>query len=66
MSWLCPVILGYGRKGKIMRDYVILTDSGTDLSPAKAEEIGVRVLDLMVIMEGGEPTPNREVDPKSF
>lgn len=49
-----------------MRDYVILTDSGTDLSPAKAEEIGVRVLDLMVIMEGGEPTPNREVDPKSF
>ncbi|MBQ9112899.1 MAG: DegV family protein [Clostridia bacterium] len=49
-----------------MRDYVILTDSGTDLSPAKAEELGVRVIDLMVIMEGGEPTPNRDVDPKEF
>ena len=49
-----------------MRDYVILTDSGTDLSPEKAKEIGVRVIDLMVIMEGGEPTPNREVAPKDF
>ena len=49
-----------------MRDYVILTDSGTDLSPAKAKEIDVRVLDLMVIMENEEPKANSAVDPKEF
>ncbi len=49
-----------------MRDYVILTDSGTDLSAQVAKELDLKVLDLMVIMEGGEPTPNSAVDPKEF
>ena len=50
-----------------MRDYVILTDSGTDLTMEKAKEVDVRVLDLMVIKEG-DPTPylNSEVDVKEF
>ncbi len=50
-----------------MRDYVILSDSGTDLTPALAKEIDVRVLDLMVIMEGEpEPKPDSAVDHKEF
>ena len=49
-----------------MRNYVILSDSGTDLTPAIAKEIDVRVLDLMVIMEGQEPKPDSAVDHKEF
>ncbi len=49
-----------------MRDYVILTDSGTDLSPEMAEKLGIKILDLMVIMDGEEPKPNSSVDPKEF
>lgn len=54
-------------KGKKMRDYVILTDSGTDLTREKAKEVDVTVLDLMVIKEGDPtPYPNSEVDVKEF
>ncbi len=50
-----------------MRDYVILTDSGTDLSAAMAEKLGIRILDLMVLMEGEDaPRPNSSVEPKEF
>lgn len=50
-----------------MRDYVILSDSGTDLTPALAKELDIRVLDLMVIMEGEpEPKPDSTVDHKEF
>lgn len=50
-----------------MRDYVILSDSGTDLSPALAKDLDVRVLDLMVIMEGEpQPKPDSAVDHKEF
>ena len=49
-----------------MRNYVILSDSGTDLTPAMAKEIDVRILDLMVIMEGQEPKPDSAVDHKEF
>ena len=49
-----------------MRDYVILTESGSDLDAAKAEELGVRVLDLTVIKEGEEPIADSEMDIKGF
>jgi DegV family protein with EDD domain len=49
-----------------MRNYVILSDSGTDLTPAMANEIDVKILDLMVIMEGQEPKPDSSVDHKEF
>ena len=49
-----------------MRNYVILSDSGTDLSPTIAKEIDVKILDLMVIMEGQEPKPDSAVDHKEF
>ena len=49
-----------------MRDYVILTDSGTDLSAELAKKIDVTVLDLMVIMENDDPKPNSSVDAKEF
>ena len=50
-----------------MRDYVILSDSGTDLPKDLAKELNVRVLDLMVIMEGEpEPKPDSAVDHKEF
>ena len=50
-----------------MRNYVILSDSGTDLTPAMAKEIDVRILDLMVIMAGDPtPKPDSTVDHKEF
>ncbi len=50
-----------------MRDYVILTDSGTDLCPAKAAEYDIKILDLTLIKEGDPtPYPNSEVDAKEF
>lgn len=49
-----------------MRDYVILTDSGTDLSYETAEQLGISMLDMTVIKEGDTPRPNSEVDVKEF
>lgn len=49
-----------------MRDFVILTDSGSDLDAAKASELGVRVLDLTVIKEGEEPIADGKMDIKEF
>ncbi len=50
-----------------MREYVILTDSGTDLPAPKAREIDITVLDLTVLKEGDPtPYPNSEVEPKEF
>ncbi|MBO7310901.1 MAG: DegV family protein [Clostridia bacterium] len=49
-----------------MKDFIILTDSGTDFSKDMAAELGVKVLDLVVMREGFEPTPNGEVDAKEF
>ncbi len=50
-----------------MRDYVILSDSGTDLSAAKAAELDIKILDLTVLKDGDPtPYPNSEVDAKEF
>ena len=50
-----------------MKDYVIITDSGTDFTKEMAKDLDVQVIDLMVIMEGDPtPKPNGEVDPKEF
>ncbi|MBE6577424.1 MAG: DegV family protein [Ruminococcaceae bacterium] len=49
-----------------MRDYVILTDSGTDLSAEMAKQLDIEILDLMVIMENEEPRPNSSVETKEF
>ncbi len=50
-----------------MREYIILTDSGTDLSSKKAKELDITVLDLTVLKEGDStPYPNSEVDAKEF
>lgn len=50
----------------IMRDYVILTDSGSDLSKDKASEIGVKVIDLTVVKEGEAPVCDSQVDLAEF
>ncbi len=49
-----------------MNNYVILTDSGTDLTKEMAQECGVEIIDLTVSIEGKEPVPNSEVDPKEL
>ncbi len=55
------------RKYYTMRDYVILTDSGTDLSAETAKQLGIHTLDLLVIMEGdADPRLNSDVDPREF
>ena len=45
-----------------MNNYVILTDSGTDLTKEMVEELGVEMLDLYVTLEGEEPRPNGDLD----
>lgn len=49
-----------------MNEYIILTDSGTDLSKKEAEKLGVELLDLSVTVEGNEPVPNSSLDPKEL
>jgi len=49
-----------------MRDYVIVTDSATDLTKEMATQLGVQTIQLEVIMDGAEPKPNDCVEPKAF
>ncbi len=47
-------------------EYVIITDSGSDLSKELAEELGVRIVPLSYSLDGGEPIPGDKVDLKAF
>ena len=49
-----------------MNQYVLLTDSSSDLSPALAKELGVEILALEVVMDDGSTKRNDEVDVKEF
>ena len=48
----------------IMSNYVIFTDSCCDLSREMSASLGLRVLQMDVIMEGAKPTPNDKLDIK--
>jgi len=45
---------------------VIITDSGSDISPEMSKEWGVKVVPLSYTMDGGDPIPGDQVDPKEF
>ena len=47
-------------------DYIILTDSGSDLTLEQVSELDISLIDLSVLVENEEPKKNREVDVKSF
>ena len=52
-----------------MKDYIIITDSSCDLSPALAEETQIEVIPLHLTMEGKEYKnflDGREIDTKAF
>lgn len=49
-----------------MSPYVIVTDSSCDLPQSLVAEYGLEVVQLAVSMDGGEPTPNNELDIKDF
>ena len=49
-----------------MQNYIILTDSGTDISPKKAAELDVKIADLFVTVEGKEPIPDSQMDHKEL
>ena len=49
-----------------MLDYIILTDSGSDLAVEQTKELDISLIDLSVLVENEEPKKNREVDVKSF
>lgn len=49
-----------------MRDYVIVTDSATDLAPAMAADLGLHTIQLEVIVDGCAPTLNDQLDTKAF
>lgn len=46
-----------------MQNYIIITDSGSDLTKEMAAEIDVKVIDLAVSIEGGEPVADSLIDP---
>ena len=45
-----------------MRDFIIFTDSSADLTKEMSDELGLNTVQLDVIVEGEEPTPNDQVD----
>lgn len=47
-------------------DYVIITDSGSDLPKELSQELGVRIVPLSYSLDGGEPLPGDKVDLKEF
>ena len=49
-----------------MRDYVIVTDSSADLTEQMSNELGIRTLQLEVLVEGETSKPNNEIDIKEF
>jgi len=49
-----------------MRNYIIFTDSSADLTTEMSRELGLRTIQLDVIMEGEQPTPNDKVDIKDI
>ncbi len=49
-----------------MNDYVILTDSCCDLTGAQLSELEVSALDLEVIIDGGEPILDNEINLEEF
>lgn len=49
-----------------MRDFVIFTDSATDITKEMAADLGVQTIQLEVIMDGSEPKPNDCVEPTAF
>lgn len=53
-------------KGKYMNDYVIITDSGSDLSLELQEKLGVRVIKLELNIEGESPEVSNSVDVAEF
>lgn len=49
-----------------MNNFIIITDSGSDLTKEWANEIGVKVIDLAVSIEGAEPVADSNIDPKEL
>ena len=49
-----------------MRNYVIFTDSCADLTREAYEELGIKVTQLDVIVEGEDPVPNDQIDNKEI
>ncbi len=49
-----------------MQNYVILTDSGSDLTAKLAKEFDVQVVDLAVTVEGREPVADSKMDKKEL
>ncbi len=49
-----------------MHNYIILTDSGTDLTKEMAKEVDVEMIDLTVTVEGREPVSDSEMDVKEL
>lgn len=49
-----------------MHPFVIVTDSSADLPASIAQQYSLEVIQLLVTVEGEEPTPNNEIDIKEF
>ena len=52
--------------GKNMNNYVILTDSSCDLTVEQLDELEVKSLSLEVLIDGGDPIYNHDINIKEF
>ena len=51
---------------KMMQNYIILTDSGTDFNEELVKECDVVKIELSIIVEGEDPKPDNEMDKKEL
>ena len=49
-----------------MSQYVIITDSSADLPLSLVDQLSIDVVQLSVALDGEDPRPNNEVEPKGF
>jgi len=49
-----------------MRDFLIISDSATDLSAEMAQKLGVKSISMEVVLDGGEPILGDKLDTKAF
>ena len=49
-----------------MSQYIILTDSSADLPLSLVKQLDIDVVQLSVALDGEDPRPNNEVEPKGF
>lgn len=49
-----------------MRDFIIVSDSATDLSAEMTQKLGIKSISMEVVLDGGDPVLGDRIDTKAF